>query len=57
MTKMNNETLTFIRIVLPWASKEIEENGGTTYFFKENTPDYILELFEEIKSEVEFKIN
>lgn len=53
----NNETLIFLRAVLPWVSKEIEENGGTTYFLKKNTPDYILELFEEIKSEVEFKIN
>ncbi|WP_258392367.1 hypothetical protein [Dolosigranulum pigrum] len=30
----NNETLIFLRAVLPWVFKEIEENGGTTYFFK-----------------------
>ena len=56
MTLPSKETLIFYNEIEPWIVNGKWENG-VTYIFSKDTPKEILELFNEIKDKLRYKVN
>ena len=52
----SKETLIFYNEIEPWIVGGKRENG-VTYIFARDTPKEILELFNEIKDKLRYKVN
>ena len=56
MTLPSKETLILYNEIYPWIVNGKRENG-VTYIFLKDTPKEILELFNEIKDKLRYKVN
>lgn len=56
MTLPSKETLIFYNEIEPWIVNGKNTNG-VTYIFARDTPKEILELFNEIKDKLRYKVN
>lgn len=55
MAMPNKETLQFYKQVRPWITNGTRKNGVMYYLFSDDTPTYILDLFESIKDKLSYK--
>lgn len=56
MTLPSKEMLILYNEIYPWIVNGKRENG-VTYIFSKDTPKEILELFNEIKDKLRYKVN